>query len=355
MKVLIACNRKVTGNAFVRTLEDSLQELGVNAICSLDDFWHSWQKYDIIHLQWPDPLVNGLETIEPLKKHLCQIKESRIPIVITCHNLHPHYSNKNIMNEAYNVVYDMVDCFVHMGSYSYKLLEKRYHHAKHVIIPHHIYDTVYKFIPSREDAMKHLRLDPKLMYVLCFGTFRHDEEREIAIRASEIMYKCNGKVLAPSFFKYKLHKNILVTMEEYIKHMRYKLKYRNIVMSKGYVSDDELPYYYAASDIALIHRKEILNSGNLPMAFYMGKVVVGPNIGNVGAILLETMNPTFNIHNIESLDEALKKAIKLNSLGKGEANRCYAKNKLSSKIIANKYANLYQTLCSNNLNLGNSF
>lgn len=344
MKVLIACNRNSFPNPFVRTLADSLQGLGVDVTCSLDDFWHSWDKYDVIHLQWPQLLVKELETINPLKDHLQSIKETGKPMVVTCHNLHPHYSKRRVSNESYDVVYDMVDCFIHMGEYSLNVLKKQYPHAKHVIIPHHVYDALYKSIPSREDAIKRLHLDPKQRYVLCFGAFRHNDEREIAIRASEIIGKEGGKVIAPSFSKYGLHKNIVRTVKEYIQHMHYKFKYKNLVMSKGFVKDEDLPYYYAASDIALIHRKEILNSGNLPMAFYMGKVVMGPNVGNVGDLLDKTSNPTFDIHNIDSLEDTIEKAWILNEQGKGVENRKYALDNFATERVAQQHVDLYQSL-----------
>lgn len=347
MKVLFAYNRNTYPNPFVRTLVESISELGADVTCSLNDFWHSWKKYDVIHLQWPNLLVEGLETAESLRSHLQLIKNYGIPLVITCHNLHPHYTKDSIVNEGYDIVYDMVDCFIHMGSYSCNLLKEKYPSAKHVIIPHHIYDTIYKSIPTKEEAIKLLHLNPKLKYVLCFGTFRHDEEREIAIKASEIMSEYNGKILAPSFSPFFFRRDIKglrITLNEFIQHLRCRFKHRNIIITRGFVSDKDLPYYYAASDIALIHRKEILNSGNLPMAFYMGKVVVGPNVGNVGEILRETGNPTFDIHDNDSLGSAVELAMTLVAHNKGEENRQYGINNLSSNIIAQQHKDLYQTL-----------
>lgn len=347
MKVLFAYNRNTYINPFVRTLVDSISELGVEVTCSMDDFWHSWEHYDIIHLQWPNLLVDGLETVEPLKKHLQKIKDSGIPIVITCHNLHPHYATGSIVNDAYDVVYDMVDCFIHMGNYSRDLLKEKFPAARHVIIPHHIYDTIYKSIPTKEEAIKHLQLNTNLKYVLCFGTFRHDEERDIAIRASDILSEHNGKILAPSFSPFFFRRDInglKITLNEFIQHLKCRFKHRNIIITRGFVSDKDLPYYYAVADIALIHRKEILNSGNLPMAFYMGKVVVGPNVGNVGEILRETGNPVFDINKTGSLEEALNKALILTTQGKGELNRQYAIRNLSTSIVARQHKDLYQIL-----------
>ena len=350
MRVLFAYNRNTYPNPFVRTLADSLQEIGIDVTCSMDDFWHSWSQYDIIHLQWPNLLVEGLESVIPLKKHLQLIKDSGIPLVITLHNLHPHYATGTIVNEAYDVVYEMVDCFIHMGSYSCELLKDKYPAARHIIIPHHVYDTLYKSFPKKGAAKKYLGLSAKHNYVLCFGTFRHDEEREIAIRSSEILAEQNYRIIAPAFSPYWLRRdNLLLTAQEFITNLRYRLKYRNIKITKGFVSDEKIPYYYAAADIALIHRKEILNSGNLPMAFFMGKVVVGPNVGNVGEILRETGNPSFDINNEHSLKDAIDKALILAAQGKGEENRQYAINYLSSKSIAQRHKDLYRSLINKTL------
>ena len=350
MKVLFAYDRNTYTNPFVRILADSIQELGVDVTCSMEDFWHSWNQYDIIHLQWPNLLASGLETVEPLKKHLLLIKKSGIPMLITCHNLHPHYTTGSIANDAYEIVYDLVDCFIHMGGYSCELFKEKYPRAKHVIIPHHVYDPLYNSIPTKEKAKKHLGLNSRRNYILCFGTFRHDEEREIAIKASEILAEQNYKVLAPAFSPFWFRRdNILLTVEEFMTNLRYRLKYKNIIITKGFVLDEDIPYYYAAADIALIQRKEILNSGNLPMAFFMGKVVVGPNVGNVGETLQKTGNPVFDINNNDSLEGAIKKALILATQSKGEENRQYAINNLSSKIVAQQHKDLYQSLINNAL------
>lgn len=55
------------------------------------------------------------------------------------------------------------------------------------------------------------------------------------------------------------------------------------------IDNCDLPYYMAASDVIFIQRKDILNSGNVPLAFLYHKVVVGPKVGNIGELLSETV------------------------------------------------------------------
>ena len=66
--------------------------------------------------------------------------------------------------------------------------------------------------------------------------------------------------------------------------------------------------------MAFIHRVSILNSGNLPMAFFAGMPVLGPNVGNVGNILEDTNNAIFNINNIANIPDIIDKIITNNDI-----------------------------------------
>jgi glycosyltransferase involved in cell wall biosynthesis len=110
------------------------------------------------------------------------------------------------------------------------------------------------------------------------------------------------------------------------------------------VSEEVLPYYFGAADIVLIQRMKILNSGNLPLSMFMGKVVVGPNVGNVGRILTETNNPTFIPRDTSSILKAVHKAFTLLEEGKGIENRHYALDNWSTDIISKKLFNYYKEI-----------
>lgn len=118
-------------------------------------------------------------------------------------------------------------------------------------------------------------------------------------------------------------------------------------MSEELVSHKDLPYYIAASDVIFIQRKKILNSGNIPLAFLFKKIVIGPDIGNVGEILRETKNPTFCPCDPYSIVKALNMAQSLMKDNKGYENYSYAKQNMGLKKVANDYINIYNSLISN--------
>ena len=231
-----------------------------------------------------------------------------------------------------------------MGKYSQKLFEKKYSKANNPIILHHIYDQIYNntILPDREYSINRLGLDPSYHYVLCMGAFRDNEEREIAQNVYISLKEKRVKILAPEFIMKRFSlKHPLASLKSYCRYFLTKLKYPNIIFKGHLIPDDMMPYYYAASDIAMIQRKEILNSGNLPMALMMGKVVVGPNIGNVGTWLKEIDNPTFDIFDLTTIKSALYCAYQKSNQGLGKRNKEYAYEKLSTSKIANQYVNLY--------------
>jgi hexokinase len=76
------------------------------------------------------------------------------------------------------------------------------------------------------------------------------------------------------------------------------------------------------------------------MAFAAGKVVVGPDVGNVGQILRETGNFTFAPISTEETVEAFQKALKASS--KGKENKEFAIVHWSSDIVATKLLHCYE-------------
>lgn len=351
MKVLITIGEKQFPNPFVRLLANSIRRQGTEVVCSSKEFWDNWEEYDIIHIQWPETLLKkSMTSIEELELHLQKIKQAGKIIIATCHNIHPHFTKKPLWPLAYETAYRHAEAFIHLGGYSRDLFEKKYPRAHHVIIAHHIYDDIYSgnFMPSREEALKKLRLSPDFTYILCAGAFRDESERRIVRLVGKKLNGKKVKILATGFKRKMLldSPKAWVRLKSYGKYLSMRIKYPNVICRGSFVDDQDLPYYYAAADIALIQRIDILNSGNLPMALLMGKVVVGPDAGNVGLWLKELGNPTFDPKKLSTIQGAIAEAYQLAAKGKGEENHAYAMENLSTDAIAKQYINFYHNICS---------
>lgn len=351
MKVLFVCDSFRTSNPYVYTLVDGLKQQNIDVKMSSGDFWLN-NTYDIIHFQWPEAIYDWSkkvtsEQIDLLRNRIIYLKQLGKKIVVTCHNLQPHIIKDKGVNALYQIIYEYSNLIIHMGRYSYQLLSVQYPNAYHVIIPHHIYDNVYHFTYNKKLCQKELGIDSSKLNILCFGEFRTDEEREFIIKLKAALKSDNIDFLVPGFYrKHWYAKTIPETYKRICKILSYKWKGLNF--QSKLLDDASTEKYFTACDIVLIQRLHILNSGNLPMGFYAGRVVVGVNEGNVGCILRETGNPTFTTDDFDSAVNAIHQAIRLTQAGIGEKNRQLAEQEWNTNLIVKRIIKEYIKIIEQN-------
>ncbi len=335
-------------NPYVGTLVESInrQYGDIEWKCDLNSIWDDdIVSYDIVHIHWPQQLlVNRSISIKEVERLMQKLKDANVKIVSTCHNFEPHYTTNPDKKKAYELVYKNADLMFHLGKFSLHVMEQKFPQCKHVLLYHHIYDKLYPQIYSKEESRERLHLSQDGKYALCFGVFRDDEERKFIGNLAKELSKDGINIIAPTFVNIHIRKNLFITLKDIIKYYKEKLTYRNIVMKRHFISDDDLPYYYGAADVALLQRFHILNSGNVPLAFWMGKVVVGPNTGNVRDLLDDFGNPTYDVTNPMTAVSAIKKAIMLAEQGLGKNNRNNAKELFSTDTVAKHMYECYKSL-----------
>lgn len=343
-----------TDNLFVPILCDAIRMAGVNVRCSQKEFWESDTTYDIIHFQWPEEVVGWTcedpDIIRRLEERIAFFRSRGAHFIYTRHNIRPHYAN-DIISRAYDIIESESDIVVHMGHYSQTEFIQKYPDSRNAIIPHHIYQYTYKEDISIERARQYLNLPQEAFIVTAFGKFRNREERRMVLGAFRNWNKKNELLLAPRFYPFSRHnnygRNILKRWASRIGYyLAMPLFNRMFNLQAGaneeLIDNCDLPYYIAASDVIFIQRKDILNSGNVPLGFLYHKVVMGPATGNIGEILTATGNPTFHPDNRTDILEALEKARQLSAWGQGEMNYAYASENMNLRKIGKEYAQTYK-------------
>ncbi|MCK9181388.1 MAG: hypothetical protein M0P13_00720 [Fibrobacteraceae bacterium] len=307
-------------------------------------------NFDIIHIQWPELLWKaGKKNLPETEKRFADIKAKGIKIVATCHNQIPHYCKDPAIIQNSEITYKSCDLILHLGNYSLNIFQGLYPKVQNKILYHHIYDDKENPYFDKKEACKHLKISSQYKYILCLGTFRDEEEKAMILSLSKSFENRKIKIIAPSFFRLKQPTGIrsfLKFLKKRIQIAITLLRFRNVITFGKYMPDSELPYLYNACDLVLIQRLKILNSGNLPLGFYMGKVVVGPKEGNVGEILNATQNPTFDPKDLSTLPNAIFKGLALEKNGKGQENKEYSIKHFASKHIANILYGYYKELLS---------
>lgn len=345
-----------TDNLFVPILCDAIRTTGIDVRCSTNEFWESETPYDIIHFQWPEEVMgwncDDSDKIRRLEERIAFFRSNGARFVYTRHNVRPHYANE-VISRAYDIIEEQSDVVVHMGRYSLDEFAAKHPDSRNVIIPHHIYQYTYKEDISVEKARQYLNLPQEAFIVTAFGKFRNREERRMVTGAFRKWDEENKFLLAPRLYPFsRFNKYGSNFFKRWVSRAGYYLlmplfnrMYRMHAGANDELIDNcDLPYYMAASDVIFIQRKDILNSGNVPLAFLFRKVVIGPNVGNIGELLNATGNPTFCPDNKYDIVRALEEAGKLSLLEKGEANHSYALEHMSTHKVGQEYAQTYKNI-----------
>lgn len=320
-------------NPFVKLLVDKLKKyyiikVGINALYDKN------YSYDIIHFHWPEAVFYwtqpGEKELEELNKIISFRKEKGSKIIYTRHNIKPHSDRYlNNKNQLYSIIEKNSDYIIHLGNWSRnEYIRNNTKKTSHAIIYHHIYNMFESPWITKERARDYFNISYDKLVVLAFGDFRNEEEKEWTLRAFNSIEHDDKLLIAPRFGK------ILPSTIHDARHYW---------LHNKFVDDEELAYYFTVADIVFIQRTDILNSGNLPMAFLFNKFVVGPDIGNVGEILQKTNNFTFVPGNVNSVQKAFKEAIHQIYHGNCK-NHNYAIRHWSIKRIANQYKKIFNQL-----------
>ena len=92
-------------NLYVKSLCEEIRRQNGSVECSIDAFWNSTRKYDIVHIQFPEvifkwrqPSDNGLKA---LRQRIDRLKSMGTKIVYTRHDAIPHYCTDKNKLELY--------------------------------------------------------------------------------------------------------------------------------------------------------------------------------------------------------------------------------------------------------------
>lgn len=345
MKICLAV-KKVNHyiNKFIPELARGLEFAGNEIDIGVEIIWsESVFQYDVVYFHWPEFLFNNAsnDDCEKLRKRIREMKDAGIIVAAHCHNLKPHDPSKTIELALYKIVYENCDVMIHMGGYSLKKMRADYPKTRHFLVPHHIYSHFYSFSYDTLFARRRLKLSKSKCVVLCFGAFRNEKERNLFVFLRKKLDHRIFEIVAPSYFRGKIiQKNILKGLNNLVKIVQYKLK--GIKFTTKFLNDEKMQMYFCAADVVLIQRPDILNSGNLPMGFAAGKVVVGPNIGNISDLLVSTNNPVFKVGDNDSLIDAIEAARILVANGHGASNKKYAETYWSPEKIGATITTFFQ-------------
>lgn len=354
MKILFACI-PIPENRFVEDLKRGL-EAHAEVVWDYKEFWACSTPYDVVHIHWPEYLSYELEsylgnsdsipdtlwqkTIECLeywKKHA--------RIVYTRHVQYPHRRHDEEFLKLYRVTTSYCDVVAHFAQYSIRQFKEFYPehiHVKHVVIPHHNYASLPN-CTTREEARRQLKIDANANVMLVFGSINENEKPLIREAFGYIPSK-NKVLLAPGW-KIQRRKIGYIRLREWVWRFEKWLASLNPHkrVNLGFIKEEDAHLYLNAADFLFIPRTTELNSGNITLGCTFGLVVVGKKGADIGEILEETGNPTFEVGDSSSIKEAVRSASVQVGTRLGKSNRSIALGDWTLDIVSKRYIDVMRS------------
>lgn len=145
-------------------------------------------------------------------------------------------------------------------------------------VPHPIYDNYGTIVPKTE-AIEQLQLPPTNKYLLFFGFIRKYKGLDILLKAmaDKRIHDLGIKAIIAGEY-YDEQQQYLDLIEEYDLH-------QHIILKDDFIPNDEVRYYFGASDVVVQPYKSATQSGISQLAFHFEKPMIVTNVGGLPEIV----------------------------------------------------------------------
>ena len=266
-------------------------------------------------------------------------------IVITAHDVESFVSEVE-MPLLSKVVYRLADRVIAHNVISKTELLRcmKIPESKIKIISSGNYIEIAKGAPSREVSRGLLNINPTSKVILFFGQIKEVKGLELLLKALPGVIKAHpeatlliaGRPWKTTFSKYQKLIDELAISEACIIHLRF-------------IPDNELPWYYAASDIVALPYKRIYQSAVVLMAMSFGRAVIVSDLpGMMEIVSAPHVGRVFESGNSKALEDQLISALADNATRTDHARNglLHMKEKYSWELIGVSTSELYSEILS---------
>lgn len=225
------------------------------------------QKPELIILQWWHPYF------APCFWSICKLLR-REKILFVCHNVFPHerFPLDRLLTKW------TLGCgryFITQSKMDARDLLSVKHDAVYRVTPHPTYGMFCKQGMSMSKAREQLKIDQGQRVLLFFGFVRKYKGLQYLLEAMKLLKEKDFKVqlwVVGDFGEDK---------DEYVEQIRRFEIEDQVQMVEGYVPDDEVEKYFAASDLVVLPYLSATQSGIVQIAFGFEKPVLVTEVGGL--------------------------------------------------------------------------
>jgi hypothetical protein len=289
------------------------------------DFKTDFPNNSIINIHWPEALLDwklpSRKDLDDVENILNKWKQNS-KIVYTRHDSSSNFSANKIYEKLFLLIEKATDAFIHLGEFSKTEMEKKYPFKEHVVISHPLYEKSFEKF-SKTYARKQLNIAQDALVMIAPGRIRHVKERNMVLSAFNSISNINKTLLSNRMlpfqsdlsFRGKHRINKYINLDDLrIKSLLKIYQPPKYIFNYDFADYTLLSLMMSASDFVFIPRLNILNSGNVFLAFTFSKPVIGPFSGNITEQLNEFKFSSFDPSSSKSINSAVEKVINLINL-----------------------------------------
>lgn len=204
-----------------------------------------------------------------------------------------------------------------------------------VLSPHPLFDNFGKRI-SREEALKHLNLDPNFKYILFFGFIRDYKGLDLLLDAfaDDRFNALNIKlIVAGEFYS---------DGQKYFDQIKDRKLEERVLMHNDFIPNEQVADYFCAADIIAQPYKSATQSGVTQIGFHFEKPMLVTNVGGLAEIIKNGEIGYVTEPNQKEIANALFDFFSSDRKDTFEKNIVEEKKKYAWDIMIQRIVQLYQ-------------
>jgi D-inositol-3-phosphate glycosyltransferase len=198
-----------------------------------------------------------------------------------------------------------------------------------IVLPHPVYNIFGESV-DREFGLEKLKLDPNSKYILFFGLIRGYKGLDLALKAmqdSRIKELGIKLIIAGEFYdKKEKYSELLEASKE------------SVLLFDHYIPQEEVKYYFAASDCVVQPYKAATQSGITQVAYNFNKPMIVTNVGGLPEIVAHEKVGYVTELNETAIADAIVRFYAENKKAEFEKNVELEKEKFSWENFLNSLA-----------------
>ncbi len=278
MEILAIPYGEIDGNSCQYMLYREMEQLD----CDVDDYRRVnpfENKYDIVHVHWPELFANGKTIFHVLKKSnrflraLAYQKKQGAKLVWTCHDVVSHNRPYPLAEKlVMHLFIRLVDGIIAPLQASYGFATSCFPQLKntpYTIIPTGHYLDIYNNNIPRREVREILNISPEKTVIGFVGNISpYKGVFELLKTFHKITQQNTVLLLAGKPDSKKTRETVRKLAGDN----------ENIAINWGMIPNDRMQMYFNASDLIVLPFREINNSGSLYMALGFGRHVLVPDV-----------------------------------------------------------------------------